>query len=251
MKPQQTIAELAADANEWYLKAVDAMRVASQAAQSAVVAAKNCGDALNRAKRRLRKQSGHGNWESWLDANFAASKETAQHYMRISTYWRFIEKRITDEPNLSINSALHLIRKSKKFPDIADECIWANENTVQYRSEMKRMRRLVESDIRSNLKQWDDYEIAMLAQFRMTSGVPWLLEQIRREISPIAEVLMDAEAKRLAAVRNGMADECAYGEFLADVTGAFTDRDVLTPYVRELLETFDAQYRATAFDISR
>jgi len=54
----------------------------------------------------------HGEWLSWIAANFAGSERTAHNYMRVARRWPQIVATVTPErlARLSLHEALRLAR---------------------------------------------------------------------------------------------------------------------------------------------
>ncbi len=119
-----TLSTLAVEINEHH-------RAAEDAASNALEHAYHAGILLNRAKR----QCEHGEWASWLKANFDGSIRTAQVYMQIGDpfNWERIQKRNTvahlkvDATGLfGVGKAVKLLakpRRSKVQPDPSEDPI--------------------------------------------------------------------------------------------------------------------------------
>ena len=86
----------------------DAHRAALQAAQDALVAAREAGRLLMEVKAGL----GHGEWGAWLEANVEFSARSAQGYMRIAERWEELNpQRVA---HLSLRGALALLSAPKE-----------------------------------------------------------------------------------------------------------------------------------------
>ena len=81
-----------------------AHRAASDAAQSALLHAREAGRLLVEAKATV----GHGKWTGWLRDNVEFSERTARGYMRIAERWPELENR-QRVAGLSLRSALKLL----------------------------------------------------------------------------------------------------------------------------------------------
>ena len=77
-------------------------------ARQALFYARAAGELLLEAKPTVR----HGEWLSWLDANFDGSRRTAQDYMRIASRWPMIEAFVNARhaAHLTIREALRIAR---------------------------------------------------------------------------------------------------------------------------------------------
>jgi hypothetical protein len=83
----QTVAELAAVANRQH-------ELAREAGEEMIMHAFAAGEALIAVKAQLQ----HGEWLPWLAANFSASEDTAQLYMRVARNTERV--RYLEEPSL-------------------------------------------------------------------------------------------------------------------------------------------------------
>jgi len=93
---------LASQANKFYADF-------NAAGHSALVAAWNCGAALNRAKQLVGQ---HGQWKDWIEANFDGSYRLAASYMQIAAN---VQTSALSEYN-SINGVLKAIAAGKDKP---------------------------------------------------------------------------------------------------------------------------------------
>ncbi len=75
-------------------------RACERAVASAVEHAIRCGEMLDEAKSKL----GHGEWLSWLGANFAGSRQTADVYRKLAANKELLDRQRAG--NLSIRAAL-------------------------------------------------------------------------------------------------------------------------------------------------
>jgi Protein of unknown function (DUF3102) len=73
---------------------------AQKHAESAVAAARRCGELLIRAK----DQCQHGEWLPWLSANCDLSERQAQRYMRVARGWRHLKSDAVSD--LTLTAAL-------------------------------------------------------------------------------------------------------------------------------------------------
>ena len=80
--------------------------------RSAVVNARDCGEALAEAKDQLP----HGSFEDWVVTNCQFSRSKAQRYLRIYSHWASLSKasRMTFLDCESINAALRIIAAEKR-----------------------------------------------------------------------------------------------------------------------------------------
>ncbi|WP_421445669.1 DUF3102 domain-containing protein [Agrobacterium tumefaciens] len=83
----------------------DAHEAAAVALRSAAQSAREAGAALNEAKTLVP----HGEWESWLKANFKGGARTAQRYMRVAKRWPEIMAKTKRMSDLSVNEALRVL----------------------------------------------------------------------------------------------------------------------------------------------
>lgn len=80
---------------------------AMKAAETAVEAAIECGQLLAQAKDK----AGHGNWQTWLETNFAASPRTARDYMRLAAKAEKLERQ--HAASLTIRGALRQLAEPR------------------------------------------------------------------------------------------------------------------------------------------
>ncbi len=85
-------------------------RLAIESGNSMVEHAICCGEALIKAKAKLKEKEGHGNWIEWLVENFEATKRTAQKYMLLASK----TNRDSFLGEASIRKVLEAISKEKK-----------------------------------------------------------------------------------------------------------------------------------------
>lgn len=83
----------------------DAHEAAAIALRSAAKSAKDAGSALLEAKALVP----HGEWETWLKANFKGGSRTAQRYMRVAKRWPEIMAKATCVSDLTVNEALRVL----------------------------------------------------------------------------------------------------------------------------------------------
>jgi hypothetical protein len=102
-KTRQSVDELTVELNQIHDSIIQSMR-------QTVLMAKRAGDILRNLKTRVGK---HGQWQDWLKANFHASTETANCYMRVSQRWGRLERMVADNPKLTLEGALAAIRVPK------------------------------------------------------------------------------------------------------------------------------------------
>jgi hypothetical protein len=76
---------------------------------------KAAGDALIAAKEAV----GHGNWLEWLRANFDASADTAENYMKVARNWDRLQAALEANPKLSIEEALRRLRDPRAAREAA------------------------------------------------------------------------------------------------------------------------------------
>jgi hypothetical protein len=86
-------------------------RAAYGAAQTALEHAKRAGQLLIEAKR----QTKHGEWLPWLQANVEFSPRAAQGYMRIAARWGELEAKSETVSHLSLRDALALLGPAKEL----------------------------------------------------------------------------------------------------------------------------------------
>lgn len=98
--PLKTLAEMANEAAE----------TAQRGMQTAVQHAINCGRYLAAAKAQVP----HGQWASWIGANFDRDQRTATRYMQLATAY---ETRAAIVDAASIREALRLIADDRATPD--------------------------------------------------------------------------------------------------------------------------------------
>jgi len=98
--PLETLAEMANKAAE----------TAQRGMQTAVQHAINCGRYLHAAKIQVP----HGQWASWIGANFDRDHRTATRYMQLATAY---ETRVAIADAASIREALRLIADDRATPD--------------------------------------------------------------------------------------------------------------------------------------
>lgn len=72
--------------------------------------ARACGEALLKAKARVKELLGHGHWLEWLSKNFRASPDTAENYMKVAANWSRFERELETNPKLSIDGAIQKLR---------------------------------------------------------------------------------------------------------------------------------------------
>ncbi len=134
-------ANLAEVANKYH-------RICAENEQSALDCAKKVGDALTEAKRRC----GHRKkWSKWRSDNFAGSKETSCHYMRIAREWNNpkIREAMARGEIKSINQFLAVLRRKgnpksqttaeqrhviRLFTKLAKDLNWADQNRLAMHS---------------------------------------------------------------------------------------------------------------------
>lgn len=99
---------------------------ASTAAREALGHARRAGELLLAAKKQVK----HGDWLSWLAANFQFTARTAQNYMRLSEHWGELQAKSETVAHLSLRDALALLSPAKElepheycliFPPMSDE----------------------------------------------------------------------------------------------------------------------------------
>ncbi|WP_157951548.1 DUF3102 domain-containing protein [Agrobacterium pusense] len=83
----------------------DAHEATAVALRSAAQSAKEAGAALIEAKALVP----HGEWETWLKANFKGGSRTAQRYMRVAKRWPEIIAKTTCVSDLTVNEALRVL----------------------------------------------------------------------------------------------------------------------------------------------
>jgi hypothetical protein len=102
---------LASKINEAHAEAV-------QAAQSALLHAREAGRLLIEAKAALP----HGAWAEWLRENVSFSHRTANAYMRVADRWEEIQANSQSSANLSIDGALKLLAAPREEePELAED----------------------------------------------------------------------------------------------------------------------------------
>lgn len=94
----RSLTVLASDANEHH-------RAAEDAARSALMHAREAGEALNEAKARVE----HGEWTPWIREHFEATPQTARTYMRIARRWEDLQPHLENENALSIRGAVRAL----------------------------------------------------------------------------------------------------------------------------------------------
>jgi len=191
-KSKLTDIDYAEKANSFHLEVINAQ-------VSAIHAARNAGAALVAAKRLVYKQAGNkkGTWTAWLEANFKASVQTARVYVRIAANWKELEPVLSPASSLSLDRALKILKvKPEPFEkqpmDERDKC-------------RRALFRSFEMFIRDNLS---DAELIFLTGWGKFIGEHYsqfydeLLENIKREVGPIAGPFVEASSRWWAALKS-------------------------------------------------
>lgn len=111
---QGNLEQLAAAANKSHRACVDAQR-------SAVMHAKDAGDALLTAKAEI----GHGEWTAWVNNNCVFGNRSAQNYMMIARKWDELQAKAGAKTQraslLTVREALRILSDSKSMLDFGED----------------------------------------------------------------------------------------------------------------------------------
>lgn len=137
----ETAEELVAKANELHTQIINLQR-------RAITLAKEAGDALRQAKKKVQR----GQWKPWGKEHFHDSYELAVTYMRISRKWYRIEPLVIDNPKLSLEAALQILRVQRE------------PKSEQATSQADQARTILRETFFMALKDWSDEEVLYLAR---------------------------------------------------------------------------------------
>lgn len=128
-------------------------------AGKALEVAKRVGDALNKLKRLVRDNG--DKWEPWCKANFEASMDTAQDYMRVARKWDELKPHFDKDPTLSLRGALRILRwLSMKVPKQTQSALAQLAHDA-----LLKLRHLAVTTLGNGLRRWADEDLIYFRRF--------------------------------------------------------------------------------------
>lgn len=156
MQKSETLKGLADEANEAHRECQASVRTTLEQAQQ-------CGEILSRAKRLI----DHGQWETWLEANFEGSVRTAQTYMRVAANPQEFAPKAQNSALLSIDAAVKLLATPKPEPvkpkrAMTPELLFADNTVIASQAHVEW--------VKSQMAPWTEQGYLPLIDFHQRDG---------------------------------------------------------------------------------
>jgi hypothetical protein len=142
----------------------------------------------------------HGEWEDWLERNFAGGVRKGQKWMRLARNRQQVEKLMRDKPAMGTDEALDRIKVPRgphepSKPPLAGE----RAKPVVLRTPKAEAVKKVIARWQDELSRWTDTEVIYFADHDQ-GLLEMLLSQAKAATQPLASILVPAELRRRQAV---------------------------------------------------